>query len=85
MVIRVDSICGIPRGPTIITIGRFKLSEIGNMDQSPLAFEFLKAGLLLGKVIGQLLSKELQADGKRDSVRFRYMCLLMVLIVASLF
>jgi hypothetical protein len=46
MVIRFDSICGIPRGPTVITVGRFKLSEIGNMDQSPLAFEFLKGRTL---------------------------------------
>jgi hypothetical protein len=42
MVIVKDSICGILRGPSIQVVGRFKLSEIGNMDQSPLAFEFLK-------------------------------------------
>jgi hypothetical protein len=42
MVIRVNSICGIPRGLEVLVVGRFKLSEIGNMDQSPLAFEFLK-------------------------------------------
>jgi hypothetical protein len=39
-VIRPDSDCGIPRGPSVQTVGRFKLSEIANMDQTPLPFEF---------------------------------------------
>jgi hypothetical protein len=39
-VIRPDSDCGIPRGPDVKTVGRFKLSEISNMDQTPLPFEF---------------------------------------------
>jgi hypothetical protein len=40
MVIRPDSDCGKARGPEAKTIGRrFKLSEIANMDQTPLAFE----------------------------------------------
>jgi hypothetical protein len=46
MVVRVDSVCGIPHNPSVTTIGRFKLLEIGNMDQSPLAFEFLKGRTL---------------------------------------
>jgi hypothetical protein len=41
-VVRPDSLCGIPQGPDVPIVGRFKLSEIANMDQSPLAFEFLK-------------------------------------------
>jgi hypothetical protein len=40
-VIRVDSMVGIPRGPDIPIVGRFKLSEIANMYQTPIAFEFL--------------------------------------------
>jgi len=36
------SIISIPRGPDVPVIGRIKLSEICNMDQSPLPFEFLK-------------------------------------------
>jgi hypothetical protein len=39
-VIRPDSDCGIPRGLDVKTVGRFKLSEIANMDQTPLPFEF---------------------------------------------
>jgi hypothetical protein len=46
MVVREGSICGIPRGPSVIVIGRFKLLEIGNIDQLPLAFEFLKGRTL---------------------------------------
>ncbi|TVY14491.1 hypothetical protein LARI1_G009129 [Lachnellula arida] len=39
-VIRPDSDCGIYRGIDMPTVGRFKLSEIANMDQTPLPFEF---------------------------------------------
>jgi hypothetical protein len=42
LVVREDSVIGIPRDPNIPVIGRIKLSEIANMDQSPLPFEFLK-------------------------------------------
>jgi hypothetical protein len=35
-------IISIPRGPNVPIIGRIKLSEICNMDQSPLPFKFLK-------------------------------------------
>jgi hypothetical protein len=31
---------GIPRGPDVPTVGRFKLSEIANTDQTPLLFEY---------------------------------------------
>jgi len=41
MVIKPNSDCGIPHGLDIPTVGRFKLSEIANMDQTPIAFEFL--------------------------------------------
>ena len=35
-------IISIPHGPDVLVIGRIKLLEICNMDQSPLPFEFLK-------------------------------------------
>ena len=41
-IIEGKSIVGIPRGPEVPVIGRIKLSEICNMDQSPLPFEYLK-------------------------------------------
>ena len=34
--------CGIDRGPDVKVVGRFKLSNICNMDQSPLSFENCK-------------------------------------------
>jgi len=43
LVIRKGSlIIGIPCGPNVPVIGRIKLLEICNIDQSPLLFEFLK-------------------------------------------
>lgn len=36
-----DSFRGFPKGEDIPLVGRFKLSEIANMDQTPIAFEFL--------------------------------------------
>jgi DDE superfamily endonuclease len=41
MVILPTSDCGIARIPEVPTVGRFKLSQIANMDQTPIAFEFL--------------------------------------------
>ena len=41
-VIEGTSIIGIPRGPEVPVVGRIKLSEICNMDQSPMPFEYLK-------------------------------------------
>jgi hypothetical protein len=41
MVIREGSNIGIPHSLSIPLIGRFKLSEIVNIDQTPIAFEFL--------------------------------------------
>lgn len=32
---------GLPRGEDVPVVGRFKLLEIGNMDQTPLPFDFL--------------------------------------------
>ena len=40
-IILPGSDCGIPRSIDIPCVGRFKLSEIANMDQTPIAFEFL--------------------------------------------
>jgi hypothetical protein len=40
--VKGKSVVGIPRGPDIPVVGRIKLSEICNMDQSPMPFEYLK-------------------------------------------
>ena len=42
VIIEGKSIVGLPRGPGIPVVSRIKLSEICNMDQSPLLFEYLK-------------------------------------------
>jgi hypothetical protein len=37
-----NSDCGIDQGPNVpTTVGRFKLSKIANMDQTPIVFDFL--------------------------------------------
>ena len=41
MVILPTSDCGTACGPDIPTVGRMKLSQIANMDQTPIVFEFL--------------------------------------------
>jgi hypothetical protein len=41
-VINPSSDCGVPRDISVPVVGRFKLSEIANMDQTPIAFEFLQ-------------------------------------------
>jgi hypothetical protein len=40
-IINPSSDCGISRSLAIPLVGRFKLLEIANMDQTPIAFEFL--------------------------------------------
>lgn len=42
MVMTENSVTGILRDPSVPIVGRFKLSEIANIDQSPLPFEHLK-------------------------------------------
>ena len=42
-VITEHSNCGKLRGPEIPVLGRFKLSEIANMDQTPIVYEFLSS------------------------------------------
>jgi hypothetical protein len=42
LIVREDSVINIPRDFNIPVIGRIKLLEIANIDQSPLLFEFLK-------------------------------------------
>jgi hypothetical protein len=39
----IDSDCGILRSIDTPLVGRFKLSEIANMDQTPISFEFLSS------------------------------------------
>jgi hypothetical protein len=41
MFINANSDCSIPRSLEIQLVGRFKLSKIANIDQTPIAFEFL--------------------------------------------
>jgi hypothetical protein len=41
MVILLISDYGIARIPEVPIVGRFKLSQIANMDQTPIVFEFL--------------------------------------------
>jgi hypothetical protein len=41
-IIKGKSIIGIPHSPKVLVVGCIKLSEIYNMDQSPLPFKFLK-------------------------------------------
>jgi hypothetical protein len=48
-IIEGKSIIGIPRGPDVLVVGRIKLSEIYNMDQSPLLFEYLKGHIYAKK------------------------------------
>jgi hypothetical protein len=42
-IINLNSNCGIVRSLAIPLVGRFKLLEIGNIDQTPIAFEFLSS------------------------------------------
>jgi hypothetical protein len=41
MIVKDFSNIGLPQGKDILVVGQVKLSEIGNMDQTPLAFDFL--------------------------------------------
>ena len=41
-IIEGKSIVGIPRGLDCLVVGRIKLSEIYNMDQSPMPFKYLR-------------------------------------------
>ena len=49
LIVREDLVVGIPRNPNVPVIGRIKLLEIANMDQSPLPFEFLKGRIYAKK------------------------------------
>lgn len=42
-------IISIPRGPDMLVISRIKFSEICNMDQSPILFEYLKGRIYIKK------------------------------------
>jgi len=54
VVVKGKLIVGIPRGPNVLVISRIKLSEICNMDQSLILFEYylniLKAVYMLRRV-----------------------------------
>jgi hypothetical protein len=48
-IIKGKSIVSISRGLKVLVVGRIKLSEIYNMDQSPLLFEYLKGRMYTKK------------------------------------
>lgn len=81
MVVREGSEVGL--APTLIndipvpTVGRFKLSEIANMDQSPLCFEFLK-----GKTLNRKGARTVRLKGVRSGWDKR-MCTLQICIFAD--
>ena len=43
IIIKDFSDVGLPRGKEVLLVGCFKLSEIANMDQTPIGFEFLSS------------------------------------------
>jgi hypothetical protein len=77
MVVREDSDCGIPRGPSVLVVGRFKLSEISNMDQSLLSFEFLK-----GRTYTRRGDKTVRLKGIKSGWDKR-MCTLQIIVFAD--
>ena len=42
-IINPDSDCGISHSLVVLLVGRFKLLEIANIDQTPIAYEFLSS------------------------------------------
>ena len=60
-VILPDSNSGKPHGPTVPVVGRFKLSEIANMDQTPIAFEFLHGRTYNKKGAQSVFTKEMRS------------------------
>jgi hypothetical protein len=52
-------------------VGRFKLSEIANMDQTPITFEFLSGSTYAGKGEKIILIKEKRSDWDRRQATFQ--------------
>jgi hypothetical protein len=70
-------IIGIPRGPDVPVVGRIKLSEICNMDQSPLPFEFLK-----GRTYAKKGEKTIQLKGGKSGHN-KHICTLQIAVFAD--
>ena len=77
MVVTKDSVCGIPQDSSIQVVGRFKLSEIANMDQSPLPFEHLK-----GRTYEKKGNKTVRLKGGKSSWDKRQ-CTLQIAVFAD--
>ena len=76
-VILPDSDCGIPRDPSVPLVGRYKLSEIANMDQSPLPFELQK-----GRTYATKGSKTVTLRAARNGWEKRQ-CTLQIIVFAD--
>jgi hypothetical protein len=61
MVVREGSDCGKLRDSSILVVGRFKLSEIANIDQTPLTWEFQK-----GKTYSRRSKKTVLLKGRKS-------------------
>jgi Tc5 transposase DNA-binding domain len=76
-VILKGSDCGIPRDPSVPLVGRYKLSEIANMDQSPLPFELQK-----GRTYATKGSKTVTLKAARSGWEKRQ-CTLQIIVFAD--
>jgi hypothetical protein len=76
-VITVHSDCGKQRDASVPTVGRFKLSEIGNMDQSPLPFELQR-----GRTYAKTGEKTVLLKGQRSGWDKRQ-CTLQIIVFAD--
>jgi hypothetical protein len=76
-IIKKDSDCGIPRGCNVPVVGRFKLSEIANMDQSPLAFELLR-----GRTYAKKGERTFRLKGQKSGWEKRQ-CTLQIVVFAD--
>jgi len=65
------SIVGIPRGLNVPVIGRIKLFEICNMDQSPMPFEYLKGRTYTKKGSQTVRLKEGKSDHDKRQFTFQ--------------
>jgi len=76
-VVLENSDCGTPCGKDIPVVGRFKLSEIANMDQSPLPFELCK-----GRTYNKKGEKTIRLKGLRSGWENRQ-CTLQIVVFAD--
>jgi hypothetical protein len=59
-VIRTDGtlLVGLDRGPNVLVVRQFKLSEVANIDQTPLAFDFMGSKTYESKGAKTVFQKE---------------------------